>query len=127
MISGAFSFESWLRTYNEDLNDVAVKMLYSLVTDAKQLSERQTKMKPLRDRAARLGYTTVGQMIQVCDSEFHTCYTCKIRDRYFKPCEKCKTVYFCSLQCQAKCAKKHRKWCKKALKRITTKTSPLNK
>jgi len=115
MIKGSFEFKSWLLTRNNNLNDAALKVLYSLVCEASTLDDRKKTMKPLRDRAVRLGFSTVKQMIKVCDYNYQTCYTCKLKARYLKSCETCKSVYFCSLQCYAQRAKKHRKYCKKSI------------
>lgn len=120
-------FRKWLLCYNTSLSNEAIKTLHTLVCDAGNLMKRKKTLKTLRDRATVLGFSTVEQMINACDHEYRSCQGCGKRERYFKPCPKCKTAFYCSLLCQSKCAKKHRKKCRKLCAGVSHQTSPTEK
>ena len=107
-------FCNWLHEKNPTLDDASMLSLCSLVIDAHKLQLNQVS---IQHRAARLGHANVNEMLKVCTPEFQTCYMCGMRDRYFEPCRKCGEVYFCSLLCKSNSLKKHKRGCKRSLKR----------
>ena len=107
------AFFKWLHQYNATLTDATLEMLHDLVCDAVQMTELHQAS--LQKRATLLGLSSVKQLGKVCNSNYQTCNGCGSRDRYFRPCERCQRVYYCSLACQAKKARRHKKKCKRVV------------